>query len=251
MNFIERLAETVIDQSLFAQQKPTAESIGKSAGLIILDEIQKRFNKSQEPEVKDKGSRLQIAPNTETPIPVIYGNSYIGGKITDAQLTNLNRELWICLTLCEQTGQMIDGTQSEISFQEIYWDGLKLEFQSDGKTVRAAYDEDGNSVDWSGLITVYPFAGDSESPVNLSGYSTGNTSNAYSLFPGWTTNHMMSNLVFCLVKVRYDSKRDMNKFGNMQFRLNNTMTKAGDVLYDYATNTLYGAGIPEAEINKE
>jgi len=251
LNFIERLAETVIDQSLFAQKQPTAESIGRSAGLILIDEIQKKFNKSQEPKAKDRGTRLQLDPDTETPIPVIYGSSYIGGKIIDAQLTNLNRELWVAMVLSEQTGNKIDGSGSEFTFREIYWDGLKLEFQSDGVTVSAAYDEDGNSVDWSGLIQVYPFAGNSTSPVNLSGYSSGNSTAAYNLFPGWGTNHTMTDLVFALVKVRYDAKRDMNKFGNMQFRIENSMTKAGDVLFDYATNTRYGAGIPEAEINKE
>jgi hypothetical protein len=30
--------------------------------------------------------------------------------------------------------------------------------------------------------------------------------------------------------------------------MKNTMTLPGDVLYDYMTNTRYGAGIPEAEI---
>jgi hypothetical protein len=35
----------------------------------------------------------------------------------------------------------------------------------------------------------------------------------------------------------------------MRFKIQNSMTLPGDCIYDYMTNTRYGAGIDPAEIN--
>ena len=58
----------------------------------------------------------------------------------------------------------------------------------------------------------------------------------------------MSELVFCIVKIKYNKEKDITSLGEMEFKLNNTLTLPGDVIYDYMTNERYGAGIDSAEI---
>jgi hypothetical protein len=82
------------------------------------------------------------------------------------------------------------------------------------------------------------------------GYTNSSLNNAYTVMPGWTSNHTMSDLIFAIVRIDYNKEdKDISKIGNMKFKLTNSMTLPGDCMYDYMTNTRYGAGIPAAEIN--
>jgi hypothetical protein len=65
----------------------------------------------------------------------------------------------------------------------------------------------------------------------------------------WTANHTMNNLVFVIVRIEYNKDKGITGLGNLLFKVNNTITLPGDCLYDYMTNTRYGAGISPAEIN--
>jgi hypothetical protein len=80
------------------------------------------------------------------------------------------------------------------------------------------------------------------------GYSNGSLLAAYALMPNWGTDHTMNDLVFALVRVDYNKEKNVTGLGTIDFKMKNTMTQSGDVLYDYMTNTRYGAGIDPAEI---
>lgn len=225
---------------------------------LALNQITKSINKDNantnattQTEI-DYGVREQVDPNTDNPIPVVYGTAFIGGRVSDAVLTNSNQTMWYCLTVCEKTGiLMSSGANSQISFDAVYWNQLKVNFQSDGITVASFSDEDGTVVtDPNGLIKMYPFSGGSSSPVNFTGYTSGNGATANSLFPNWTTSHTMNDLVFILVRVDYNKSKNITGLGNLQFKMRNTLTQPGDCLYDYMTNTRYGAGIAPEEINQ-
>lgn len=250
MSFLESIGGLARGVGGFLTGGGIGSTLAKTALLgYALNRMQRSMNKRND-AVRDQGSRVQLAPDTETSIPVVYGDAFVSGKVVDATLSDGNGVLWVCLVICEKTGNLINGNPSVITIQEVYWDGLKLEFQGDGTTVNKAFDEDGNSVDWNGLIRVFPFSGNSNSPVNLvTPFGTGNTQPAYNLFPNWTANHMMNDLVFALVRITYNSEKRLTTLGNMQFKVSNTMRKPGDVLNDYMQNTRYGAGIPAAEIN--
>jgi len=204
---------------------------------------------------QDKGTQLTLDPDTEHSVPVLYGEGYVTGKITDAVLAPNNFDMWVCFTLCERTGNLINGTPSAISFKEIYVDGMRLGFKDNGTTVSTIWDDSGNnSEQWADLIEVYPYSGGSASPVSFYTESAGNTLPAYNIMPGWTSTDTMNDLVFCIMKFRYNSEqnRKLTSIGReIKFRLKNTMTEPGDCLYDYMTNTRYGAGIPAAEIEAQ
>ena len=198
---------------------------------FVLNRVQNSITKENEArtQTKEVGVREQVDPDTEHKIPVVYGQAYIQGVITDAELTNTNQTMWYCVTLCEKTGTLLStGAASVISFKELWWNGNKCEFASDGVTVTGAYNTEGVFVDYGSSIKVYPFNGGSDSPTSFRG--TGNTNAAYTLFPNWTANHNMSDLVFALIRVDYNRAKSVTGLGNLQFKLQNTMKKPGDVL---------------------
>jgi len=238
----------------------TGAAIARATALgYLLKEITESINKdNQKPDTAtsqtpDYGVRLQVDPNTDSSIPVVYGQAFVGGYITDARLTNENQTMWYCLTLCEKTGTLLSTDEdSVISFEELYWNETKINFQSDGITAASLSDEDGNSSDdINGLVKIYCFNNGSSSPVTPTGFSDAGLSNAFALFPEWTPNHTMSNLVFILCRVDYSAEKDITGIGDIKVKLKNTMSQPGDVLYDYMTNSRYGAGIEAEEIFSE
>jgi hypothetical protein len=250
MSFIDNIVGFGKKALGFLGGNSIGSSLARTALLgLALNKVSKSIQKASERE--DPGSRVQLNPDTTNQIPVVYGDAYIAGSVTDAYLSSDNLTMWFCITLCEKTGALINGTDSVISFEEAYWNGLRLKFQSNGYTVDKAYDEFGNSTDaYNGLIEIYPFNDGSQFPTGFTSETSSNSSNAYDLFPGWDSNKSMSELVFVLVKMKYNSEKRVTNLGNFQFKISNTMRQPGDCLYDYATNTRYGAGIPQAEINK-
>lgn len=199
----------------------------------------------------DTGVRLQINPGTQNRIPVVYGSAYLGGIVTDAEPANDNKTMWYAITISERTGtKLSDGLSSAVAFNDIYWNDQRIVFQSDGITADYTVDRDSN-VDYSvqGLVRVYCFAGSSTQPVVPDNYSNNSLVPAYSLMPNWTSNHMMSDLNFALVRVDYNRERSITQIPNMRFHITNNMTLPGDCIYDYMTNSRYGAGIDPTEIN--
>ena len=252
MSFLSTLGSIAKGVGGFLKSNSLGSSLAKTAlyGLAlkkVSDSIRKSADAAQ--AAADTGSRVTVSPDTTNSVPVIYGDAFVGGVVTDAELVDNNTDMWFCVTLSEKTGNLIDGTASAFSFKEVYMDGLRLDFKPDGVTVDLAYDEEGNSTDkWSGYLKVYPYNGNSDLPAQLTTESGGNSIAAYNLFPNWTSAHDMTNLIFCLIKIEYNAKNKITGLGNLQFKVSNTMKKPGDVMFDYMTNTRYGAGISTGEI---
>lgn len=232
-------------------------SLAKTAVLgLLLNQMNKSVNKENSlPDTAnstqpDRFVREQMSPDSNHSIPVVYGSAFIKGIITDAYMASDNQTMWYCITIAEKTGTLLSTNQdSVISFNEIWWNNQKLSFNSDGYTVSSATDSDGNvNSGIAGLLEVYCFNNGSHSPIAPVGYTNGNLMYASSLMPNWSPNHSMSDLVFCIVKVTYNKEKNVTSLGEFEFKLSNTMTFPGDVLYDYMTNTRYGASITDGEI---
>lgn len=235
----------------------TGGAIARAAALgYMLNEVTASINKdNQKPAAADSnkpdpGVREQVDPNTDHAIPVVYGTAFLGGIVTDAVLTNSNQTMWYCITICEKTGPHLSGSPSTISIDKVYWDQNVVNFKSDGVTVASFSNEEGTvtSDNPADLIKFYFFSGGSTSPIPVLGYSQPSAA-AYSLFPNWTANHTMNDLVFVLIRVDYNKQKGITGLGNIEFKVRNSLTDPGDVLNDYMTNTRYGAGIPAEEIN--
>jgi hypothetical protein len=230
------------------------------------NKINKSVNKSNEKVITqtqaqqpvDQGVRLQVPPNNNQKIPILYGRAFFGGIITEAVLTTDRKTMWYVITLSERTGtKLSDNSNSSYIFHDAYWGGQRIVFDSSGSTagLRAAYSVDNNgNIDYSiaGLVTIYPFAGNSTTPQIFENYTNGSTlNNAFQLVPNWTSSHSMSDLIFAVVRVDYNSDKSVNKLPDIVFEVSNDMKMPGDVLLDYMTNTRYGAGVPITEIFDE
>ena len=199
----------------------------------------------------DQGVRLQAKPNSAAKIPVLYGSAFFGGNISDAALTNANKTMWYCLVLSEKTGTVYStSTASSYVLNNVYWNNQRIIFNADGVTANYTVDSTGViDRNISGQVRVYFYAGGRTAGQLPSGYSASAPPNAETLFPNWTSGtHAMSNLVFALVRVDYNREKGITGLGDMLFNVTNSMLYPGDVLYDYLTDTTYGAGITAGDI---
>lgn len=226
--------------------------------------LNRSISKNQQKTGVDPGARQMLSPSTNYKIPVVYGAAYLGGVITDAQLVDSNKTMWVCLTISENTGKLFStGADSAFTFNECYRNADQVIFEADGVTVARTVDADGNQdLSMAGLIKIYMYAGSGASADQLTPALASCVSaptitpvDAWSLFPAWTApsgttpNSNMSDLVFALVRVDYNRDKNVTAIGDYQFNIINSMSLQGDVIFDYATNTRYGAGIRLAEIS--
>ena len=198
----------------------------------------------------DPGVRLQVDPDPDHKIPVVYGTAYTGGIITDAELADANQTLYLCITVCERTGvKLSDSVQSVLGFDTVLVNDQRIVWDSDGVTVDYSVDREGN-VDrsLSGLMQIRFYNNGSANNVAPAGETLGSVVTADNFMPSWGANHDMTELVFAIAKITYDRDKGVTRVPSFRFQVTNTMTKPGDVLLDYMTNTRYGAGIPLGEI---
>jgi hypothetical protein len=215
--------------------------------------LNRNLNKQNNPNATiDEGVRLQINPSAENKIPVVYGAAFLSGIITDAEMTGNNKTMFFCLTISEKTGQVFStSTASTTTFRNVYWNDQLITFKPDGVTVDFTQDRSG-VIDRSleGRVRVYCYDGGSNQPRAVQGFSSTGLVNADTLFPSWgSSTHQMNNLVFAVVRVDYDRDRGVTSLGNVKFHVENSMTKPGDCLFDYFTNSIYGAGVPSTEVD--
>jgi len=200
--------------------------------------------------IQDQGVRVQLPPATENKVPIVYGRAYQQPIITDAQISNDNKTMSYCLVLSERT------STSTYTFNNVYWNDQKLFFENDGFTVSGSLVQTDTgtttSTNLAGLVKVYAFNGGSSSTYNV-GISGGVVPgvDAYTLM-STNTNYAMSDLVFAVVQLTYDSGKGVTALPTMTFDItNNSISNPGDVWYDYMTNTRYGAGISASYLDTD
>jgi hypothetical protein len=226
------------------ESEPLSTTIARTAALSELLNRIVSTNRKENNADPDNRNIVTTGVDPNYSIPVVYGEAFVGGVVTDAAIDSNCATMWFCITICEKTGTLLStGQPSAFKILEVYWDDSKVKFQGDGSTVDKFITNDADVNDKvSGKIEMYFYGGDSITPLNGGGVATG-------LMPNWTGNHVMSDLVFAIVKVEYDRDAGITQLGDLSFKVKNTMTEPGDVLYDYITNTRYGAGLDPAEIN--
>ena len=222
-------------------------SVGASlAKVAILGFTSKLLSNNTDPgknanqETPDPGVRLQLNPDTENKLPVLYGSAYFGGYITDAVLSADYKTMTYCLSLCEQT------TTGTYTFNNVYINNNRVVFRADGVTVDYTLDSSGNQdISLRDLVKVYMYAG---APLQPAG-SAGTTPAAHTVMPGWTElTHPMTGVVYAIVEVKY-SRGGNTGVPNCTFHLTNSLTAPGSVLSDYIQNTRYGAGIAASDLD--
>jgi len=190
------------------------------------------------------GTTLQVPPATDNKLPVVYGTAYVGGIITDLTITGDNQDLYFVLSLCEVTG---NGTDS-ITIGDIYYQGKKCVFS--GTSVTGLIDPSTGITDTScdGYLSIYTYSNGSNAPQNSS-ISAINLLQGNGLTYQWDNSKLMTNTAFAIIHITYNQGARMTSLGQTQFQITNSRNSAGDVIYDYLTNTVYGAAIPANQID--
>jgi hypothetical protein len=198
----------------------------------------------------DEGVRLQTTADVSNKIPVVYGEAFTGGKMVDVEMGADNRTMYYCMVFSEKTGTAIDGTPSTFTFKDVYINGMRAVFKNNGVTID--YTTDRNSfqdASMRDLMDIYCYAGSSTNHVPVENVTLSPSGlAAYNIMPSWTSTENMSDLIFLIAKLKYAPGKNQTELPNITVHLQNSLTQPGDVLYDYMTNTRYGAGIALSEI---
>jgi hypothetical protein len=212
---------------------------------LLSDNVNRSSGQS---EAEDPGVRIQLNPDPQVKIPVLYGSAFFGGAITDVRLSTDQKTITYCLTLAEQTGtKLSNNATTSYVFDDVYLNNNRVVFKADGVTVDYTLDADGNQdISARDLIKIYMYAAGPKQP---DGY-TSTTPAAHTVMPGWTAEtHPMTGLVYAIVSVTYNRAKNVTGLPECKFHLTSNMTLPGDVLNDYMKNTRYGAGIDPSEID--
>jgi hypothetical protein len=191
---------------------------------------------------QDQGVRIQLPPNTETKIPVVYGSVHQQGIITDARISNSNKTMTYVLTLSETTNT---GTYT---CDKIYWNDQQLVFKADGYTVDHSITSDlTTNTNFNSIVRAWVYAGGSSSTYQISGPTP--AVNAYDVIPDTTSTYAMNNLVFGVVQIDYTPDKGVTALPTITFKINNSLSNPGAVWYDYMTAERYGAGFATTEVD--
>lgn len=192
------------------------------------------------------GNRQQIPPATDNKLPVVYGQAWLGGTIVDLSITADNQNLYYVLALSEVTNNGSDT----ITFGDIYYGGKRVIFNGTNQyIVDSLLDEStGESQPVNGNIKIYLYRNGSLNPTN-SGQTAIQVMQAAGLDYTWNNTKLMTNCAFAIVQLTYNADLNIQGIEQTRFQLTNSRSKPGDCIYDYLTNTVYGAAIPTDQID--
>jgi hypothetical protein len=214
------------------------------ATLVISSIIGQRSNKGGDPGAAGAqlGSRVQLPPNTDNKIPVVYGEAYMKPIITDAKISTDNQTMWYVLVFSEA---MESDTIGTFSFGDIYWADKRLTFDVSDQTRVVSWTDSNNvtSTKVDGNLYMWLYRDGSDEPINSAdaAYSSAvlaDTSIAEA--NRWDNTKKMSKLVFAVMRVKYNAEADLTGLAEITAQVKNTLSAPGSVIQDYLTNPRYG-----------
>lgn len=197
------------------------------------------------------GSRQQIAPASSNKLPVLYGSAYMGGTIIDLSITSNNQTMYYVLAICEVTNTENSAFGDTFTFGNIYYGGKRCVFDgSDATKVIKLIDESTGAEDVTinGKLFIYTYRNGSYNPTNTSLNAIQVMSDANLVYK-WDSSKLMSNCVFAIVKLNYNSEAGVTSLQQTKFQVTNNRTAVGDCFIDYLKSSRYGAAIPASQIN--
>jgi len=231
-----------------------ANVVGFAVSMIASSIISKMFASDppqsglNQQDQLNAGANLQVQPATNNKLPVVYGNTFIGGTITDLSITTNNQDLYYVMSLCEVTGVTTPDT---ITFGDIFFGGKLCVFDgTDHTKVVGLTDQSTGTTDntVSGHLYIYLYSNGSNSPANSS-TSAISVMQSSGLTYTWDDTKLMSNCAFAIVHLNYNQAANITNIQQTQFEVTNSRSSAGDVLYDYLSNERYGGAIPTNQID--
>ena len=205
---------------------------------------------------QDMGVRQQVPPSAVNAIPIVYGNAYMGGTFVDAVLTTDQKTMYYVLAI----SSISPNGQFAFDTADMYYGDRKITFDgSDLTKVVSLTDEAGNvdtKISGNLYINLYTSTagGTITSSNGASAPSTVMGGSDIAAGQRWTGTRQMNGLGFAIVKLIYNRDADTTQLQPITFKVAHTLNgtgvaKAGDVWYDYITNSVYGGAVDAAFVN--
>jgi len=205
---------------------------------------------------QDMGVRQQVPPSGVNAIPIVYGNAYMGGTFVDAVLTTDQKTMYYVLAI----SSISPNGQFTFDTADMYYGDRKITFDGTDLTkVVSLTDEAGNvdtKISGNLYINLYTstVGGTITSANGASAPSTVMGGSDIASAQRWTGTRQMNGLGFAIVKLVYNRDADTTQLQPITFKVAHTLNgtgvaKAGDVWYDYITNTVYGGAVDAAFVN--
>lgn len=205
----------------------------------------------------DNGTRQQIPPSANNPIPVAYGDAWLGGTFVDAVLTEDQKTMYYVLAISHVSP---NGTFT-FDTNNFYYGDQKVTFDTTDLTMVKSLTDGAGNIDGEIRDNLFIYLYTS----NAAGVITPhNSSVAPSTLMGgvdipvdlrWpSTGRQMNGLAFAIVKLRYSTNDQVTGLQPITFKVNQklfaaSVARPGDVLYDYLTNDVYGGAVAPANVN--
>jgi hypothetical protein len=211
---------------------------------------------------QDMGVRQQVPPSAVNAIPIVYGDAYMGGTFVDAVLSENQKAMYYVLAI----SSISPNGQFTFDQTDMYYGDRKITFDTtDTAKVVSLTDEAGN-VDtkingylWVGLYTSSQSGTITSTnwyaPSVVMGATTPFTAYPIASAQQWpATGRQMNGTAFAIATLIYSRDANTTQLSPITFKvkqaLNGTgVAKAGDVWYDYITNTVYGGAVDTAFVN--
>ena len=176
------------------------------------------FEQAQQP---NPGSRQQLPPAGDNKIPVVYGQAFVGGIITDMSISTDNQDIYWVISLCEVTNTETGGSPDTINFGKVYWGGKRVNFNDNGYSVDKLTDEStGETQNVAGNMDIYLYRNGSGSPTNSS-INAVDVMSASNLVYKWTSSKLMSNCAFAIVHLKYNADKALTSLQTTRFQVTN------------------------------
>jgi hypothetical protein len=201
---------------------------------------------------QDPGVKVQLGPSTDNKVPRLYGRNYTGAIIIDAEIKNQNKTMAYAMVIGEY------NVNDTWTINTIYRGDQQLVFGSGANAHQVISVIDPNATSSTSIANkfrVRVYAGNSSSakqifPVPGGGVTAVNAyGNGSCQFANWTASNAMTDLVFAIVEMDYDSENDLVGLGAITYDINNALNEPSNVLLDYLRNERYGAGISNTMID--
>lgn len=104
----------------------TSWLVSTAAAFVTSRIINGNANKGNNSSDINQGGRVQVPPQTNNKIPVLYGSAYVNGIITDARLISTDQKINNTMYYCIVLSETCNNPNAVYGVDAVYWNDLRL-----------------------------------------------------------------------------------------------------------------------------
>lgn len=247
---------TVILAAIGAQLTGMALAVATFAINFAVSAIVSRVFISKPNAPQDTGSRQQMPPSSDNPIPIAYGDAWLGGKFVDAVLSVDQKTMYYVMAISHVSP---DGLFT-FDTSNFYYGDRKVTFDGTDLTKVVSLTDGAGNVDTKIADDLYIWlyrstAAGVITPLNSAAAPSTVMGGAdIAIAQRWSGTRQMNGLAFAIVKLNYNTTDGITSLSPLTFKVNHYLNGAGvarpgDVFRDYLSSSVYGGAVLLSNIN--